>query len=227
MQNFTLRCSATALVAGMALSACSGGAMAPSGAGALPNTMPIVMARHTPAPRPGKGCKATQVGYVFGGQCATAQITSTGGNAMLKAYNGYTVKGAFGANDEATKAVFIVRDATGNGDISGTFNSAAWPAFTGSGTAFLYLAVTNTSSSTVTFQATPKIVITNIKHGGFPGTSCTLYALTASGWLDTGVMGTPQSAGKKGRSRVTFPATTLSTAIPFAAGPTYFGFACQ
>jgi hypothetical protein len=86
--------------------------------------------------------------------------------------------------------------------------------------------VTNTSSSTIAFNQTPELVITNTGHTGFPGTSCSIYALEPSGWTAIGVTATPKSVGKRGMSRLTFPATTLATGVPFAPGASYFGFSC-
>jgi uncharacterized low-complexity protein len=218
MKSLALRSGGAALAAALAFSACAGGSMTPAPGGFSANTLRSPLAKNA--------CGAAQVGYVFGGRCGSAQIKSHGGRGGIPPYLGYSARIAFGANTGITKkAVFVMRDATGNGDISGTLNGNAWPAFTGSGTAFLYLAVNNTSASTVSFQKTPAIVVTNIKKTGFPGTTCALYALTSTGWVATGVTGTP--TGKKGRTRLTFAATQLSAAVSSPPGPSYFGLACQ
>lgn len=229
MKRWSWSGGAAAMIAGMLLSACSGGA--PGATGGAASALPAAPAAMQAAAKPGKGapCRAAQIGYDFGGRCAAAQVTARGGRAMIPAYRGYLVKGIFGANTGAggKRTVFVVRDAIGDTDITGTLNGVAWQPLTGAGTAFLYLAVTNTSAATLTFAKTPAVIIANIRHAGFPGTTCALYALTASGWAPTGVTATPVSAGKKGRARVTFPATALPVPVTFASGPTYFGFACQ
>lgn len=231
MRPLALPCTAAVLTIGFALAACSGGTT-PNGAGALPQLQPgavgmlAPMAKHTP--RPKSGCRAAQSGVVFGGRCSRAAITADGGHALIPKYQGLIVRARFGANDSpaGTRSVFLVRDATGNGDISGTLNGAPFPALT-SGTPFLYLAITNPSSATVTFTSSPMLVITNSNHGGFPGTSCGIYALGSAGWSALGVSATPKNAGKRGMSRVVFPVTSLTGGLPLSSGATYLGFSCS
>lgn len=220
-----LKASAIAVAAGMAFSACSGGGMGSNGTGALPNA--LVMSPSNGKPH--NACGAAQTGsYDFGGKCGSAQISYGGGHGTIRPYAGYSVKGSFGTNNATSRVVLVLRDATGNGDITPIGSAAAWTGIpSSSGTAFLYLAVTNTSSSAVTFNATPGIIVTNMKHGGFPGTSCEIYELATSSagssWTATGITGTPKSVGKRGMSRLTFSSLPVTFSL---GGTTYLGFAC-
>jgi len=83
---------------------------------------------------------------------------------------------------------FVTGDATGNGDITGTFQGSRFPYYgsvncidalyhpiTCPGKAFLYTIAVNTTSFGIGFHTTPKIEITNTR--AYPGTKCRIANL--------------------------------------------------
>ena len=214
-----------AALALVAFAGCASSSLAPSTPGAVPQTASV--GRGVPH---GSPCNAP---WYFHGTCIVYSPTKAG-PVTLKAYKGLTTTIKF-PFDNAASATFLIGEATGAGDITGTFQGKAFPKYgtipciarTGQSTpcpaskAFLYVQIVNAGGSTTLFKSTPAFVVGYT--GAAPGKKCGADALEVTpteAWVLLPIQGTP-SGGK-----VTFPA--YATPIQMAPGSYFiFGFRCS
>jgi hypothetical protein len=227
MQLLQIRNGALAALA-LALAACSGNGTVPTSS-AGPGGM--ASSAVNPAKKPTASlCSSLANTWDFQGACKSVNLKSFGGMVQLKRYSGFAVNLAVHGSDATGKVPFLFGNATGAGDITGTFNSVAFP-FYGtncvdvsaaatpcSGTAFAYIEAVNTTQTAVNLTSSPRIVITNQKP--YPGTTCTLAVLQSSGaWMIT-----PLTAQAK-KHQLMFKSEALPFSLP--PGGLYLTIACQ
>ena len=227
MQLSSLKIGVAAAFA-LALAACAGNGAVPSSApnGASPFAVPDKKPTSPPVNTPCSNLTGT---WDFLGSCKRRSLNSAGGVPELKRYGGIAVN--LNCGTDATGAVpFLFGDATGNGDITGTLNSAPFPVYgtscvdpssnpiTCTGTAVVYLEAINTTTTAVNLTSSPRIDVTD-QHG-YPGKSCAVAVLQASGaWMITPITG---NAKKHALSIKSLP---LAVALP--PGGFYLTIACQ
>jgi hypothetical protein len=160
---------------------------------------------------------AAPPGFAFHGPCSTFALTQDGGTASVPADGGYAFAYVFPKNavPGSIKLSFgtamraqIGRDPQGN----------AFPAYTGSGTPFLYVVgVAPRSVKPFAVDGPTQIVLTNAN--GFPGKTCVAAALYRTTWHPA-----PARARIAGTT-LTVTLTMKTTEV--TKGKSYLAFACR
>ncbi len=230
MRFSTIRTGIVATAAAVALAACGGHGLVPSqnvgGAGYAAPSLLTDKAAKTP-------CQSVPGFWAFGGSCVANELTSKGATIKLAKYQNITFTIAIGANNAKGKVPFIVGDAVGNGDITGTYKGKKFPPYGGKhcvsgtgapqtcpGKSFVYVEAINGGKATVTLSQTPAITIVDTK--GFPGKNlCFPAPLTTKGWSTQA-----EAIGKapKGTKLVITP---FPTQFPLPPGGVVLAMVCQ
>jgi len=185
-------------------------------------------------PKEGSPCDIAGFWY-FHGSCTTFSIGPKGLTVRLAAYRGLSLQQSFPTNFTTKTDAFVTGDGTSDADITGTFETKAFPVY-GSigcasifggpmpcpGKALLYTVIENAGSVTIGFNATPGFTITN--PGSFHGTNCQVILLkeTSGGfvWLRL------DSYGKLKQNTLTFK--PLTAAVQYAPhSKAVFSFICN
>ncbi len=163
-----------ALAAAAALVGCAGAGIDPFGISARPAAARVAMANP---------CAISNF-YVFHGACVEGRVAASGGSFHLPTYRGLSLTLTFPQNDGGGKPVMLLGDATGRGDITGTYRGKPFPhypkpcASTCPGTAFVYLV----RQAFTAFVATGPNALTIENAGTFPGHTCFGIGLGPRGW---------------------------------------------
>jgi hypothetical protein len=226
MRFSTFRSSVAALAAAVAFAACGGHGLTPSTS--IPGgAAPDAIGGMTPLKATGPcGLQQTK-GWIFGGSCFSVALKPAGGSGKLAAYKGLTIAAVLKSNNAKAGTIVIFRDATGKGDITPIKPSKAFPLYgkktcekvkgaSCPGTAFAYIEGVNTGKA-FNLNFSPGITVTNT--GKYPGKSCGLAELVASGWDLTPLHGTV--SGKK----LAYPSLPATLAIP--SGAFFIVLACS
>jgi hypothetical protein len=157
-----------------------------------------------------------------------------GTSVTLAAYQGITLKMQWAAPHPPLSNTFISGDATGNGDITGTYHGRVFPKY-GSikcidpffhriacpGKVFLYTVTANATSFEIGFSSSPKWVITNKR--AYPGTKCIIASLEHVKTWVWQLLNVPYSTPVSGTLAIRRgPALTFSS-----GGGYYFAFVCK
>jgi hypothetical protein len=129
--------------------------------------------------------------YTFHGQCASGSLPRSGKTYRLKAYRGFTVTFSLPKNNAAPGTSIVLADATGKGDITGTYDKHKFPLYPSPcaasscpGKAFLYLELDLRAKSALHATTNGTAAITSVN--GYPGTKCSFAGLekrTRFGWV--------------------------------------------
>jgi len=181
-------------------------------------------------------CGAVHGVWHFGGSCAQVALTRRGAKIALPAYRGYTTTLTIGKNHVRGSAAIIVAEATGNGDVHGSFEGVPLLPYANRncvtdaarrqrqqrcpGKAFLYVQILNVSENgDITLAATPAIAVSSTV--GFPGRGrCFPAALNNNGWVPA----IPYGAKPTG---TTLMVASHSDHFDLEQGPTVLALACQ
>lgn len=220
MRLSIIRAGIVAIGATIALAACGGHAMVPSQTGNVPFARPVPQVTTSP-------CKISGLWY-FHGSCKAFTLSSAGGTFKLPAYKGITFTATIGSNTASGKVKFILGDATGKKDITGTVGGKAFPKYGATkcaqagacpGTPLVYFEAVNTSSATINITGNSKLVVAATS---FPGKSCFPGLMNAQGkWTGYSQVAQPVSGGKVS---ITIPPIGVFYLPP---GPAYGVLSCM
>jgi hypothetical protein len=223
------------LAASILFSACSGGmnGAVPSSGGAGMSSMARVapaQIANTAAGTKLSPCAEATYGksWVFEGSCNVFVLKPAGGTEALAKYgtNEETIKVGFGKNNETSPTEIIFADGAKPGtDITGTFEGAKFPPYSGSlGKAFLYTEIVNSTKDKISFSSTPAFVAT---AKTFPGKTCTVIELTSKGvWESAGLKSTVKKDGSL--EALTIGSVPISGFFYIVGGGAdYLGIACK
>lgn len=119
--------------------------------------------------------------WYFHGACIQHVLPASGYTFKLAKYRGYVLAIAIAKNNGNGTAKVTGSDATGKGDIGGTYKGAKFPLYGSTchyngkrekcpGKAFLYLHVTSDNAKEITLDGVPSATLTS--EGGYSGTKC-------------------------------------------------------
>ena len=200
----------TAFVAAAALGACSSAPL-PSSSLSWDGSMLGAAAQSQSS-----AC-ADPPGFAFRGPCTAFTLAQSGGTALVPADGGYTFAYVFPKNSAPGSITLSFGTAT-RGQIGRDPQGNVFPAFTGPGTAFLYV-VGSAPRTVKTFavDGSTQLTLTNTK--GFPGKTCVVSALHGTAWH-------PAPARPK-ISGTTLTLTLKMKSTEVLKGKSYLAFACR
>jgi hypothetical protein len=125
--------------------------------------------------------------YVFHGSCLRGPLSTARKTYHLAAYKGFTVSVTLAKNDAPPGSALDFADATGNGDITGTYRGHVFPRYPNPcnasscpGKAFLYALFYFRAKSVIQFIGSSTLTIVNAKD--YPHSdSCLFAALNTQG----------------------------------------------
>jgi hypothetical protein len=224
MMRFSMiRTGIAATAAALALAACGGHGIVPQ------SSTPGSAFGPTQVRRMASPCNIKGFWY-FHGACKTATLTSRGNRTSLPAYRGMAVSIALGANNAKGSVKFIIGDATGNKDITGTYKGMPFPPYGTrtcqkgqkcTGKSAIYLEAFNMSRAAISISAPSQIVFASAH---FPGKTCMLSLLESkpAGWKPEApfLVGAP----KNGKLTINIPGGGIFALAP---GPAYINLSCS
>jgi hypothetical protein len=221
--RFSFRTSAIAAVAALALAACGGHAMVPSqnfsqnpiagGAFAVPDA--------------GTPCSTIKGFWQFGGACKAYSLTAAGATYKLPYYKGIALHVTVGKNSATKSIPFLLGDATGKGDITGTYKTKKFPPYSTktcakspcAGTPMLYFEAFNQTKTSVKVTGDSGLLVLSKT---FPGKSCFPALLGTKGWTPYTIV---QASVKNGKVAIKIPGFAGVFNLP--AGPAYGVLVCH